>query len=395
MNITSKTSMAFAAALCLTLFSYGQRKSKSQTKTMDFPMTETHWAKLSENAEFISYKGTQSVQSSDDKAYAIWTKDFEFTDGTIEYDVELKGQGFPSIYYRMSPDTVNYETFYIRYFGTPDPKLRFATQYTAVVDGVNLWDMTDDYQAAVNLTKTGWNHVKLVVHGKQMRVYVNDMDRPALWVPAMEGTTDKGRIGFVGNVIFANVTVTPNATEDLPAMAGYDQTYNDPRYLREWQVTEPVDYPFGKDLLEGIPVNPGVQIDSTFLDKNANWKTVWADRRALVNLTKALGGTKNGERRLTWLKTTIKAEKDMEKLLRLGFSDEVWVFINGKPLYQDRNFYGSPGMKFPKGRTSIENSAFTLPLQEGDNELLIGLSNYFYGWGIIARMEDTDGVWFK
>lgn len=391
---TAKTGLTVLLGIFLSTSAISQRK-KTEVKPMELPMTSTHWTKLSENAEFISYKGTQAVQSSDDKAYAIWTKEFEFTDGTIEYDVELKGQGFPSIYYRISADTVNYETFYIRYFGTPDPKLRTATQYTAVVDGVNLWDMTDDYQAAVNLTETGWNHVKLVIHGKQMRVYVNDMDKPALWVPAMEGITDKGRIGFVGNVIFANVTVTPNATEDLPAMAGYDPTYNDSRYLRKWQVTQPVDYSFGKDLLEGIPVSPGVQIDSTYLPKNATWKTITTDRRALVNLTKEFGGTKTRERRLTWLKTTIKAEKEIEKLLRLGFSDEVWVFINGKPLYQDRNFYGSPGMKFPKGRTNIENSAFTLPLQEGDNELLIGLSNYFYGWGIIARMEDTDGVWFE
>ena len=254
--------------------------------------------------------------------------------------------------------------------------------------------MTDDYQAAVNLFETGWNHIKMVVHGKQMRVYVNDMKKPALWVPAMEGITEKGGIGLEGNVIYANLKISPNATEDLPAIAGYDPTYNDPRYLREWQVTQPVEYPFGKDLLEGIPVSPGVQIDSAYLPKDTTWKTITTDRRALVNLTKELSGTKNGERRLAWLKTTITSEKELDKLLRLGFSDEVWVFINGKPLYQDRNFYGSPGMKFPKGRTSIENAAFDLPLQEGENELLIGLSNYFYGWGIIARMEDTDGVSF-
>lgn len=394
MHITSKTGLAVLLGLFFSTGIFSQRK-KAEDKSQTFPMTETHWDKLSDNTEFVSYKGTQAAQSNNDRPFTIWLKDFEFTDGTIEYDVELKGQGFPSIYYRISPDTLNFETFYIRYFGTPDPKLRFATQYTAVVDKVNLWDMTDDYQAAVNLNETSWNHIKLVIHGKQMRVYVNDMKKPSLWVPAMEGITEKGGIGLEGNVIYANVKITPNATEDLPDTAGYDPTYNDSRYLRKWQVTQPVDYPFGKDLLEGIPVNPGVQIDSTYLPKEVSWKTITADRRALVNLTKELGGTKNGERRLTWLKTTIKAEKEIEKLMRLGFSDEVWVFINGKPLYQDRNFYGSPGMKFPKGRTSFENASFTLPLQEGDNELLIGLSNYFYGWGIIVRMEDTDGVWFE
>ena len=78
----------------------------------------------------------------------------------------------------------------------------------------------------------------------------------------------------------------------------------------------------------------------------------------------------------------------------LGFSDEVWVFINGAPLFIDKNYYGTPGMKEPKGRCAIENSSFALPLKEGGNELLIGVSNFFFGWGIIARLDKTDGLKF-
>jgi hypothetical protein len=31
-------------------------------------------------------------------------------------------------------------------------------------------------------------------------------------------------------------------------------------------------------------------------------------------------------------------------------------------------------------------------LKAGENELLIGLANDFYGWGIIARLEELDGL---
>jgi len=31
-------------------------------------------------------------------------------------------------------------------------------------------------------------------------------------------------------------------------------------------------------------------------------------------------------------------------------------------------------------------------LKEGKNEILIGLANYFYGWGIIARLDDVPGI---
>jgi len=44
------------------------------------------------------------------------------------------------------------------------------------------------------------------------------------------------------------------------------------------------------------------------------------------------------------------------------------------------------------GRCTIDNSSFNLPLKEGKNELLIGLANYFYGWGIIARFENMNDI---
>ena len=117
-----------------------------------------------------------------------------------------------------------------------------------------------------------------------------------------------------------------------------------------------------------------------------------ASRRGLVNLTYNFGQTESGSRRLTWLKTTINAKTAISKRLDLGFSDEVWLFINGQPLYIDKNYYGSPGMKEPKGRCTLENSSIDIPLQEGENEILIGLTNYFYGWGVIARFSNNEGI---
>lgn len=392
MNITSKTNYAILTALLFTFLSYGQR-NKNQIP-IPKPFTERHWAPVTKNVEFAKYKSTDVARSADDQPFAVMLKNIDFASGTIEFDVELKGQGFPSINFRASKDTLNSEIFYLRHFGKPNPMLRTTMQYAAVIDGVNLWDVTDDYQAASTLYEDKWNHIKLVVMGKRLTVFVNDMDRPALLVPAMEGVTDSGTIGLSGNVIYANFKITPNETEAQPDSVAYDPTYGDPYYLRKWQVTQPMDFPFGKDVLQGIQRNPGVAIDPVYLDSTATWTPISAGRRALVNLTKEFGGTKSGDRRLTWLKTTITSEKEQQKLLKLGFSDEVWVFINGKPLFQDKNYYGSPGMKYPVGRTTLDNASFDVPLQEGENEILIGLANYFYGWGIIARFEDAVGIQF-
>ena len=361
---------------------------------IEFPMNEKHWEAVTNNIKFSTYKSQQAVKSHDNEAFVILLKDFEFTDGTIEYDVELKGRGFPGINFRSDKAMLNSERFYIRYFGTPQEHKRTTLQYAAVVDSVNLWDITDDYQAAATIHEGKWNHVKLVVSGKQMKVYVNNMEQATLHVPALEGPTKSGSIVLSGNVVYANFVVRPNATEDLPSNVGYDPTYNDSRYLRNWLVSDPINFPFGKGIMIGIPNSPKFTIDTTLLASSKNWKPIKAKHRALINLTKIFGATKQGYRRLTWLKTTISSKTAQEKRVDLGFSDEVWIFINGQLLLTDKNYYGTPGMKEPRGRCTIENTSFQLPLKKGTNEVLIGVTNYFYGWGIIARLEDTEGLKF-
>lgn len=372
----------------------GQRKEQKRNKVIKFPMNEKHWAAATDNVEFLNYKSIPAVQSNNENGFGIMLKDFEFTDGTIEFDVELKGRGFPGIDFRIDKDTLNSEKFYIRYFGTPDDLKRTTLQYAAVIDRVNMWDVTDEYQAAATMHEGKWNHVKLVISGKQMRIYVNDMQRAALHVPSLEGNTKSGAISLTGNVVYANFIVRPNATEGLDSNEGYDATYNDSRYLRNWSVTEPVDFPLGKDVMKNSPGGP-ITIDPVLFDSTAVWKPLKAERRGLVNLTRLFGATKQGERRMTWIKTTISSETAQEKRVNMGFSDEIWVFIDGQPLHIDKNYYGSPGMKEPRGRCTIENTSFVLPLQKGENEILIGITNYFFGWGVIARVANTDGLKFN
>jgi hypothetical protein len=70
----------------------------------------------------------------------------------------------------------------------------------------------------------------------------------------------------------------------------------------------------------------------------------------------------------------------------------VWVLINGQLLHVDKNYFGTPAMKEPRGRCTLANTSFELPLRAGENELMIGVANYFYGWGLIARLDDMEGL---
>ena len=49
-------------------------------------------------------------------------------------------------------------------------------------------------------------------------------------------------------------------------------------------------------------------------------------------------------------------------------------------------------MKVPFGRCSIENSSFSIPFKSGKNEILMAIANDFFGWGIVARLEDMKGI---
>lgn len=352
--------------------------AQSNSDIIEVPMDPQHWEFDSSLVNFVDYQGVPSMQGLPGSSMLL--KEVTFSNGTIEFDVGAP-KGFVSINFRGSDDGAMSEIFYLRAFWPVSPQNRTALQYAAVLDNINMWDVTDDYQTAAVLNPEEWNHVKLVINGKQLLAYVNESETPSMHVPILEGELDSGSISFAGTGHFANLRIMPDQTADLPSTAGYDRTMGDPHYLRSWEVTEPIDFPQTQDLTEKeVP------------DSNTSWQSMQAEQRALVNLTRRFGGTPRGERRLVWLRTTIESESNQSHRLDLGFSDEVWVLINGQLLHLDHNHFGTPSMKEPRGRCTLANTSFDLPLREGENELMIGVSNYFFGWGIIARLADTRGV---
>ena len=260
-----KTTLVFLTLTLHALALYAQDQ--------EIPMTPSYWEADTERVECMTHRAVSAAQGLDGGAQ-LFLKDIVFTDGTIEFDVELPDPGFVGINFRQSEDRAESENFYIRAFWPVSPLSRRTLQYTTVVDSMSLWDLTDDYQAAARLHREGWNHVKLVISGRQRRAYVNDMDRPALHVPILEGATETGGISLGGKAIFANLVTRPGVTEDVPAVAGYDPTTNDTRYLRHWQVSPPVDFPFGRDLVFDLPSMFGGEVDSDLPGSTATWTRI-------------------------------------------------------------------------------------------------------------------------
>jgi hypothetical protein len=305
----------------------------------------------------------------------------DFSDGTIEFDVIPIDPGFSQFDFRWQ-DSTETECFYFRTArGAGHPYVMEAVQYAPIVKGTMWWDIMGHYQGNASFSQAAVNHVKLVVSGRRMLVFVNGgaSGRATLDIGELEGNTTHGSIGFSGQAIISNLVLKPGKVEGLLPVAATDPVANDPRYLRHWQMTAPDSLAPGVDFSYGLM--PG---------KSTVWQPMDAERLGLINL-----GRKwmvNRSHQVIWLKTVVHADVAGRYSLRLGFVDEVWMFLNGRFLYTDKNFYGQPVAKIPRGRLSLENAAVGLPLQQGENELLVAVGSNFYGWGIMARFDDLDGL---
>jgi hypothetical protein len=150
-------------------------------------------------------------------------------------------------------------------------------------------------------------------------------------------------------------------------------------------------------LQENTGIDP---VYSSMPQATALWKPIAPDPGGLINLTRWYGDAQTGPG-ITgiWLKTTIAADYDQIKHVDIGWTREVWLFVNGKLAFQSKNLYGIKGAsKEPGGRLSLTNGSFDLPLKKGANQVVVAIDDNFaggqqhWGWGLEMRLANTDGI---
>ena len=342
-------------------------------------MTAEHW-RAGENAEFLQIQGfPRGLMRLNSGNAAL--KEIAFADGTIEFDIKPVGRGAPGVIFRQQ-DEGNYELFYLR--PDPDcPAFNACLQYAPQTHGVLLWDLFPQYEASAPLHETAWNHIRMVLSGRRMNIFVNGTLLPTLAVGRLEGDALEGGMRLQGPATFANVVITPGAVDGLSPEPVRDPTEDDSGIVRNWRLSAFSPLPNGKDpAFAEMP------------DGAKTWKNIGAERNGLVNLSREYGlPLPRPSRAVAWLKTTIASDKSQTKKAAIGWAREVWVFVNGKLVYADKNLYEpASARKAPDGRCSPENASFTLPLTAGNNEVAVALADDFYGWGLILRLADSEGV---
>jgi hypothetical protein len=349
------------------------------------PADSPRW-ELDEQAKVVEYQGRKSLFLDGAGAEL---KDLDMRDGVIDVDVATPAsRGFFGIQFRIQDK--NAEWIYLRQHksGAPD-----AMQYTPVLNtGLN-WQIYNGpgFTGAVDIPKNEWFHLRLEVTGAQAKLYVKDMEKPALVMDDLKSGIQKGHVALAvltGATYFSNfeVRTTPDVAWErhLPAMPTGT--------LTKWKLSPAYDA-LARNLER--PLTAG---ESSAM----NWQDVEAESPGFVTINRYRDSphprvtfANDFSKRLdpqpgmkvVYARTTIDSDREQVKKLNLGYSDDVSVFLNGKILYRGRSAQNFRDPAF-LGIMNPENDAVYLPLKKGSNELMLAVSELGGGWGFVCRLVE-------
>ena len=362
----------------------------SQTpRTLSVPADTTRWD-LQGKAKVVEYQGRKSIFLDGGAAVL---KNFEMRDGVVDVDVATPAsRGFFGIQFRINNDDTNSEWVYLRQHksGLPD-----AMQYTPVLNtGLN-WQLYSGpgFTGAVDIPKDVWFHMRLEVVGAQAKLYVKDMDKPALVMSDLKSGVQRGQVALtvlIGETYFSNFQVRTTADAawkpSLPPMM--------PGALTKWSLSPSYDA-LARNLERALLPSESDTI---------RWQNVEAEPPGLVSIYRyreaphpRVSFQRDFSKRLepqpgmkvVYARTSINSDRDQVKKLYIGYSDDVSVFLNGGILYRGRSAqsFRDPGFL---GIVDPENDAVYIPLKKGSNELMLAVSELGGGWGFICRMSGLD-----
>jgi len=343
------------------------------------PLEPERWVVHAEQHAFEEHLGRPSLFLQDGIA---WVKDSELLNGVIEFDIAFSGErGFDGVAWRLQ-DEGNYEEFYVRphQSGNPD-----ACQYTPAFFGLTSWQLYHGpgYSVAIDYRNDAWNHVKVVISGKQAEVYVNDDEHPALFIGDQKRAVEAGRVGL--NSFFAPAYFSEFRYEPMeaPALKG-----NPPPppvapdgAIMEWSVSDLFD---GSALAEGTELTEGQTAGRA-------WTRLQSEPSGLANLAQVQPREQGKDTVFT--RVTIRSPREQSRKMKLGFSDRAKVYLNGALIYSGDNTYRSRDYRY-LGTIGWFDEVI-LPLRQGENRLWIAVAEQFGGWGIQAAIADSSELTIK
>ena len=316
---------------------------------------------------------------------AIW-RGIEFLDGTIEFELRVTSyRSFSFLAFRMESDGEHEEV----YFRAHKSRLPDAIQYSPVFRGSSQWQLYhDDRSTAPAPFPPGeWIPIRVVVSGSRAAVFVGSAAVPRLVVPRLAREPRPGYLAlssflplgtpadvYITN--FANVVVRPGVVD-------YEFPEAEPAAPVDGQIT---DWEISSAFVPGN----GVVTEVPAAAREGEWRPVPANVDGVVELERWVTRPEGARRAGVLARHRLNAREATTRRLDLGFSDEVSVFLNGRLLVADDESY-SFNLPRRQGLLTGRQLSVFLPLDKGDNEVVLAVVDRFGGWGLSGRLEPAEG----
>lgn len=343
-------------------------------------MDTLHWKIDAQSYVLETFKGQPSVYL---QGGSMTLKDTLFLNGTIEYDVYLREEvrAFPGVYFRVNDS--NAEEFYIRphQSGNPD-----ANQAAPLINGITPWQLYfgPKYSFPYTYKFDDWTHVKLVVNNDRAQLYLDHSKEPhhswKLFHPAMAGkvflTGGGNQALHIANVVVDTKTAIikdfkPGEREPIEGL------------VPQWEISD--------------------KFEETQLSDSKGLESLIASRRYLESVVVEEGVAANIARKVVlrdgkpgntvFAKLKIHSDKAQTKLFEFGYSDRVVAILNGEPIYKGTNGFRTRDYRY-LGTIGLFDAIY-LNLKQGENTLLMAVSENFGGWLITGKFTDTKHIKLK
>lgn len=312
-------------------------------------------------------------------------RDLIFEDGVIEFEYRgTDDRSFLGVTFRVADDGTG-EDVYLRLHKSKQPD---ALQYTPDFRGRGQWQLWHgpDATAFATFRPGEWTPVRIEVSGPRATVSVGSVDTPQLVTGPLASGRDSGFIGFWANqpgagpdapltAAIRNIRVTPREALDDEAAAPAPE----PGVVSAWGVSRA--FPRSGDDVPEIPRDV----------VSGPWSVIEARADGLLPLEPHVERPDGQGVPAVIAALRIEADQARTARLDLGFSDDASVFFNGRLLYSGRYSFST---NFPRrqGLISLDQASLYLPLEPGENVLMVVVGDAFGGWGVMGRIADRAGL---
>jgi hypothetical protein len=196
-----------------------------------FPLTDTATLSVAGGkAASVEYFGRKAVcltTQADNDIFA-YVNGSSIQDGVIEVDIAVKittppgvrMPGFTGLAFRASPDGSRYGMFYLRPRNAlpDDQAMRNHSVQCVAKPGYDWYLLRRQwpsvYESWAGLKPEAWTHVKIELHGRSARLFLNGSDSASLAVNGLKGEDLQGGVALWGypgeESYFSNLRITPS-----------------------------------------------------------------------------------------------------------------------------------------------------------------------------------------